>query len=50
MLLLDIFLKLIKLIIFLITALMIANVYTDGKYLALIKSNKKYLQILYNFL
>ncbi len=35
----------LELIIFLITALMIANVYTDGKYLALLKSNKKYLQM-----
>ena len=35
----------LEIIIFLIVALMIANVYTDGKYLALIKSNKKYLQM-----
>lgn len=35
----------LELIIFLITALMIANVYTDGKYLALLRSNKKYLQM-----
>lgn len=35
----------LEIIIFLITALMIANVYTDGKYLALVRSNKKYLQM-----
>jgi len=35
----------LEIIIFLIVALMIANVYTDGKYLTLIKSNKKYLQM-----
>jgi hypothetical protein len=35
----------IEIIIFGITALMIANIYTDGKYLALMRSNKKYLQM-----
>jgi len=35
----------LEIIIFLIVALMMANVYTDGKYLALLKSNKKYLQM-----
>jgi hypothetical protein len=35
----------LEIIIFLIVALMIANVYTDGKYLALLRSNKKYLQM-----
>lgn len=35
----------IEIIIFGISALLMANVYTDGKYLALIKSNKKYLQM-----
>jgi len=35
----------LEIIIFLIVALMMANVYTDGKYLALLRSNKKYLQM-----
>ncbi len=35
----------LEIIIFLITGLLIANIYTDGKYLALLKSNKKYLQM-----
>jgi len=35
----------LELIILLIVGLMIANVYTDGKYLTLLKSNKKYLQM-----
>lgn len=33
----------LELIIFFITAALIANVYTDGKYLLLLRSNKKYL-------
>lgn len=33
----------LELIVFFITAALIANVYTDGKYIALLKSNKKYL-------
>jgi hypothetical protein len=35
----------LEILIFLITGLLIANIYTDGKYLALLKSNKKYLQM-----
>lgn len=35
----------LEIIIFGIVALMIGNIYTDGKYLALMKSNKKYLQM-----